>query len=191
MQELKQRISKEGRNIGRGILKVDAFLNHRIDPDLMMRLGAEFARRFASTNPTLILTAETSGIAPALAAASALHVPVLFARKSSPLTMDPKTIGEIALSHTYERSVQLLVSSEYMTPQDRVIIIDDFLATAQTILALSRLVQKSGAQLVGIGAVIEKSFELGRTHLANLAVPIESLAIIANMDDGKIVFQDG
>lgn len=190
MQELKQRILKEGRNIGRGILKVDSFLNHRIDPDMMMRVGQEFARRFASINPTLILTAETSGIAPALATASALHLPVLFARKSSPLTMDPKTIGEIALSHTYERSVQLLVSSDYMTPQDRVVIIDDFLATAQTILALARLVNKSGAHLVGIGAVIEKRFERGRENLAHLKVPIESLAVIVNMDDGKIVFQE-
>ncbi len=188
MQELQARILAEGRNIGRGILKVDAFINHRIDPDLMMRVGEELARRLAPTQPTLILTAETSGIAPALAAASVLHIPVLFARKSTPLTMDPQTIGEIALSHTYERSVQLLVSSDYMTAQDRVIIVDDFLATAQTILALARLVNKSGAHLVGIGAVIEKTFERGREHLAHLNVPIESLVLIANMDDGKIVF---
>ena len=188
MQELKERILKEGRNLGGGILKVDSFLNHQIDPGLMTRLGAELARRLAYTKPTKVLTAETSGIAPALATAAALGIPVVFARKSPPLTMDYTIVREACRSRTHDKMVELMVSTEYLTPQDRVLIIDDFLATAQTINALARLVAKVNATLVGVGTVIEKEFERGRINAQDLTVPIESLAVIASMDDGKIVF---
>ena len=190
MQELKERIQKEGRNLGGGILKVDSFLNHQIDPALMARLGAELARRLRHTRPTKVLTAETSGIAPALATATALGIPVVFARKSPPLTMDYTIVKEVCRSRTHDKMVELMVSTEYFTPQDRVLIIDDFLATAQTINALARLVAKVNATLVGVGTVIEKEFELGRANANALNVPIESLAVIANMDDGKIVFKN-
>jgi len=188
MQELKERIMKEGRNLGGGILKVDSFLNHQIDPGLMTRLGQELARRLAKTRPTKVLTAETSGIAPALATAAALGIPVVFARKSPPLTMDYTIVKETCRSRTHDKMVELMVSTEYLTPQDRVLIIDDFLATAQTINALARLVAKVNATLVGVGTVIEKEFEHGRINAQGLTVPIESLAVIASMDDGKIVF---
>lgn len=188
MQELKTRILKEGRNLGSGILKVDSFLNHQIDPGLMSRLGAELARRLSYTRPTKVLTAETSGIAPALATAAALGIPVVFARKSPPLTMDYTIVRETCRSRTHDKMVELMVSTEYLTPQDRVLIIDDFLATAQTINALARLVAKVNATLVGVGTVVEKEFEHGRENAKELDVPIESLAVIANMDDGKIVF---
>ncbi len=187
MQELKERILKEGRNLGGGILKVDSFLNHQIDPGLMTRLGAELARRLAYTRPTKVLTAETSGIAPALATAVALGIPVVFARKSPPLTMDYTIVKETCRSRTHDKMVELMVSTEYLTPQDRVLIIDDFLATAQTITALARLVAKVNATLVGVGTVVEKEFEYGRVNAKDLNVPIESLAVITNMDDGKIV----
>lgn len=190
MQELKERILKEGRNLGGGILKVDSFLNHQIDPALMARLGAELAQRFAHTQPTKVLTAETSGIAPALATAAALNIPVLFARKHAPLTMDFTIVSEHAQSRTHGNPVELMVSTEYLTPRDRVLIIDDFLATAQTIAALVRLVAKINAQLVGIGTVIEKKFEHGREHLKDVQVPIESLAVIVSMDGAKIVFEE-
>jgi xanthine phosphoribosyltransferase len=189
MQELKDRIQKEGRNLGRGILKVDSFLNHQIDPGLMARAGQELARRLAHTQPTKVLTAETSGIAPALATAIALNVPVVFARKSPPLTMDYTIVQENAMSRTHGNQVALMVSTEYLRAGDRVLIIDDFLATAQTITALARLVEKVDAQLVGIGTVIEKSFEHGRENARQLNVPIESLAVIANMDGDKIVIE--
>ena len=188
MQELKERIMKEGRNLGGGILKVDSFLNHQIDPGLMTRLGQELARRLAKTRPSKVLTAETSGIAPALATAAALGIPVVFARKSPPLTMDYTIVKETCRSRTHDKMVELMVSTEYLTPQDRVLIIDDFLATAQTINALARLVAKVNATLVGVGTVIEKEFEHGRINAQGLTVPIESLAVIASMDDGKIVF---
>ncbi len=190
MQELKERIQREGRNLGGGILKVDSFLNHQIDPGLMTRLGEELARRLAHTRPTKVLTAETSGIAPALATATALGVLVVFARKSPPLTMDYTIVKEVCRSRTHDKMIELMVSTEYLTPQDRVLIVDDFLATAQTINALARLVAKVNATLVGVGTVIEKEFERGRVNARDLNVPIESLAVIANMDAGKIVFKD-
>ncbi len=189
MQELEERILKEGRNLGGGILKVDSFLNHQIDPALMVRLGAELARRLQHTHPTKVLTAETSGIAPALATAAALEIPLVFARKHAPLTMDYTIVSENAKSRTHGNVVELMVSTEYLTPRDRVLIIDDFLATAQTIEALVRLVNKVNACVVGIGTVVEKKFEHGRENLQGIDVPIVSLAIIASMDDGKIVFE--
>jgi xanthine phosphoribosyltransferase len=191
MQELKERILKEGRNLGGGILKVDSFLNHQIDPALMTRLGQELARRLAHTQPTKVLTAETSGIAPALATAAALNIPIVFARKSPPLTMDYTIVKENARSRTHGKMVELMVSTEYLRPDDRVLIIDDFLATAQTIIALARLTAKVDATLVGIGTVVEKTFEHGRQNLRDVTeVPVTSLAVITSMEDGKITFED-
>ena len=187
MQELKARILKDGRNLGKGILKVDSFLNHQIDPMLMQRLGLELARRFVHLEPTKVLTAETSGIAPALATALALGIPLVFARKSPPLTMDFTIVKESCRSRTHDKMVELMVSTEYLRPDDRVLIIDDFLATAQTITALARLADKVGAKVVGVGTVVEKVFEHGRENAREIDAPIESLAVITNMDDGKIV----
>ncbi len=190
MQELKERILKEGRNLGGGILKVDSFLNHQIDPLLMQRVGLELARRFVHLRPTKILTAETSGIAPALATALALGIPLVFARKSPPLTMDFTIVKETCQSRTHNKQVDLMVSTEYLRPNDRVLIIDDFLATAQTITALARLAEKVGAQVIGVGTVIEKTFERGRENARHLNVLIESLAVISDMENGKIVIAD-
>ena len=190
MQELVERIRKEGRNLGGGILKVDSFLNHQIDPALMVRLGAELARRLEYTHPSKVLTAETSGIAPALATAAALNIPVIFARKHAPLTMDYTIVSENAKSRTHGDLVQLMVSTEYLRPGDRVLIIDDFLATAQTIQALARLVAKVDAEVVGIGTVIEKQFERGRANLGNVGVPVVSLAVITCMDGGQFMFEE-
>ncbi len=156
----------------------------------MARLGQELARRFAAVHPTKVLTAETSAIAPALAAAMALNVPVVFARKHAPLTMDYTIISENARSRTHGNLVELMVSTEYLRSEDRILIVDDFLATAQTIQALVRLVAKANAQVVGIGTVIEKQFEHGRENLCDVPVPIESLAVITSMENGKIEFKD-
>jgi len=188
MQILQDRIIKDGKYLGNGILKVDSFMNHQIDSLLMKALGEEFARRFKSTRPTRILTAETSGIAPALATGIALNVPIVFARKNQPITMAKDPFRQTAESHTYKKDVELIVSSEYLTQNDRVLIIDDFLASARTIRALVQLVQASKAELVGIGAVIEKCFEGGRDLLNDLSVPIESLAAIEKFEGEKILF---
>ncbi|HUT16504.1 MAG TPA: xanthine phosphoribosyltransferase [Anaerolineae bacterium] len=189
MQELRDRIAREGRNLGRGILKVDSFINHQVDAHLMMSVGRDLARLFSNAHPTKVLTAEISGIAPALTTALALDVPVIYARKTRPVTMPDDAYRDEAPSHTKGGSVELLVSPEVLLPGDRVLIIDDFLASGRTIAALARLVGQSGATLVGIGTLIEKSFEGGRAFLASqYAVPIGSLVTITDMRDGQIVF---
>jgi len=190
MLNLKQRILKDGRNLGNGILKVDGFINHQVDPRLMDECGRELARRLGALGATKVLTAEISGIAPAVTTALHLGLPVVYARKQKPITMPNEIFLTLAPSHTKGRTVELIVSPEYLRSQERVLIIDDFLASGQTILGLARLAQAAGATIVGIGAVIEKSFEGGRALLSGLGVPIESLAIIEDMSDGKIVFKD-
>ena len=187
MNALKERIRKEGRNLGNGILKVDGFVNHQVDPALMNDCGRELAARFSSLRATKVLTAEISGIAPALTTALHLGLPVVYARKSKPITMPDQIFLTLAPSHTKGRTVELIVSPEYLSHGERVLIIDDFLATGQTILGLARLAQAAGSAVVGVGALIEKTFEGGRAALAPLGVPIEALAMITDMSEGKIV----
>ncbi|MBI1293374.1 xanthine phosphoribosyltransferase [bacterium] len=193
MKALVERIRKEGRNLGRGILKVDGFINHQLDPVLTAEMGQEFVRRFAAagvTGITKIITAEVSGIAPALTTAIALSVPVVYARKHRPITMPEGFYASQAPSHTKGGIVQLMVSPEYLLPSDRVLLIDDFLATGKTIHALAELIAECGATLCGIGCLVEKSFESGRTQLAHLNVPIVTLAIVDSMEGDAIVVRD-
>jgi len=190
MKALEQRILNEGQNLGRGILKVDSFINHQIDTHLMFKVGEELARRFADAGITKVMTAEVSGVAPALATAHALNVPVIYARKNRPVTMTGPLYVEVAPSHTKGSDVFLMVSAEFLGPDDRVLVIDDFLASGATIEALVRLVRHAGAELVGIGAAIEKGFEGGRESLAHLDVPVVALAVIADMSDGQIILED-
>jgi xanthine phosphoribosyltransferase len=190
MQELKERILKEGKNLGGGILKVDGFINHQVDPRLMDACGQEFARRFKELGATKVLTAEISGIAPALTTALHLGLPVVYARKHKPITMPDQVFLTLSPSHTKGRMVELIISPEYLGAGERVLIIDDFLATGATILGLIRLAQTAGSTVVGIGALIEKSFEGGRVALAHLGLPIEALACIVSMDGQQIVFAD-
>ncbi|NPV85739.1 MAG: xanthine phosphoribosyltransferase [Anaerolineae bacterium] len=190
MQALKERIMRDGNNLGHGILKVDGFINHQVDPVLMDACGSEFARRFAQVGATRVLTAEISGIAPAVMTARYLNLPVVYARKSKPITMPDTVYLTVAPSHTKGRLVELIVSPEYLGRGERILIIDDFLASGATIQGLVRLTQAAGAEVVGIGALIEKIFEGGRQALAYLNVPIESLVCISSMDDGKIIFAD-
>ncbi len=189
MHELRERIEREGCNLGRGILKVDAFVNHQVDVGLMLHAGRELAQRFADAGATKVLTAEISGIAPAVTTALALNLPVIYARKTKPVTMPDQVYRASAPSHTKGHFVELMVSPEVLHEGDRILIVDDFLASGQTIAALARIVQDSGAELVGIGALIEKTFERGRQVLAaQFDVPIESLVTITDMSDGAIVF---
>jgi xanthine phosphoribosyltransferase len=190
MQELKDRILLEGKNLGNGILKVDGFINHQVDPALMNACGKEFARRFRNANASKVLTAEISGIAPALTTALHLGLPVVYARKHKPITMPDQVFLTLSPSHTKGRMVELIISPEYLAGGERVLIIDDFLATGATILGLARLAETAGARIVGIGTLIEKSFEGGRSVLAPLGVQIESLACIRSMDGDQIVFED-
>jgi len=189
MENLKERIRLEGKNLGSGILKIDSVINHQVDATLMLEAGAEFAKRFAGLNPTRILTAEVSGIIPAMATAYALGLPLVYARKHKPVTMQEPVFVEFAPSHTKGGEVSLMVSPEFLGASDRVLIIDDFLATGKTIAAMARIVADAGATLVGIGTLVEKSFEGGREALVGLDVPIVSLVVIDEMrEDGTIVF---
>jgi len=187
MNELKERIARDGKNLGGGILKVDSFINHQVDPALMDACGREFAARFAKVGATKILTAEISGIAPALMTARHLNLPVVYARKTKPITMPDQVFLTLAPSHTKGRMVELIVSPEYLGDGEKILIIDDFLATGSTIHGLVRLAQTAGAAIVGIGALIEKSFEGGRAALKELNVPIESLVCILSMEGDNIV----
>jgi xanthine phosphoribosyltransferase len=190
MELLRSRVLAEGQDLGKGILKVDSFINHQIDPLLMQGAGEVLADRFREANATKILTAEISGIAPALATGLSLGLPVIFARKSKPITMTEPVYVESAPSHTKGMEVLLMASPEYLQAGDRILIVDDFLASGNTISALVRLVEKAKATLVGIGVLIEKEFEGGREALAELNVPIEALASITEMRDGRITLAE-
>ncbi len=190
MQLLQERIRKDGKYLGNGILKVDGFINHQVDPALMDACGRELANRFQSAGATKVLTAEISGIAPALMTALYLNLPVVYARKHKPITMPDQVFLTLAPSHTKGRTVELIVSPEYLSGKERILIVDDFLASGATILGLVRLAQTAGAQVVGIGALVEKIFEGGRENLSHLNVPIESLACIQSLNENMIIFKD-
>jgi xanthine phosphoribosyltransferase len=188
MDELHDRILCEGKNLGNGILKVDGFINHQVDPQLMDVCGRELAQRFTGIGATKVLTAEISGIAPAVLTAFHLKLPVVYARKQKPITMPDQVFLTLSPSHTKGRVVELIISPEYLGHGERVLIIDDFLATGATILGLVRLAQTAGSSIVGIGTLIEKTFEGGREALSPLGVPIESLVQIVSMSGDRIVF---
>lgn len=191
MEALINKIRSEGKNLGGGILKVDGFINHQVDPIMMDECGREFADRFRYLNATKVLTAEISGIAPALTTGLHLGIPIVYARKHKPITMPDQVFLTLSPSHTKGRMVELIISPEYLGKGERVLIIDDFLASGATILGLVRLAQTAGADVVGIGALIEKSFEGGRQALSHLRVPIESLACISSMTDNEIFINEG
>lgn len=189
MKLLEERILRDGANLGGGILKVDGFINHQVDPELMLACGQELAKRFREVQATKVLTAEISGIAPALTTAADLGLPVVYARKSKPITMPDQIFLTLAPSHTKGRTVELIVSPEYLGLEEKVLIIDDFLASGQTIMGLVRLASAAGASVVGIGTLVEKRFEGGRDLLSHLQVPIEALAVITDMSEDKIIFE--
>lgn len=191
MQALQNRILSEGKNLGGGILKVDGFINHQVDPVLMDACGQTLAEEFNDVRPTKVLTAEISGIAPALMTAMHMGLPVVYARKHKPITMPDQVFLTLTPSHTKGRTVELIISPEYLAGGERVLIVDDFLASGATILGLVRLAQTAGANIVGIGALIEKIFEGGRKVLEHLDVPIVSLAAIKSMEGDEIVFETG
>lgn len=188
MELLKQRILTQGQNLGRGILKIDGFLNHQVDVALMETVGEGIAAEFSQSRPEKVLTVEVSGLIPAAMVAKALgNIPVLFARKRKPITMMEPVYVETAPSHTKGNDVSLMVSPEFLHAGDRILIVDDFLATGRTIDALCRIVQHAGAELVGIAAVVEKTFEGGRDLLQAWQVPIMAAATITDMREGNIV----
>lgn len=190
MELLRERIAAEGKILGNGILKIDSLINHQVDPSIMDACGKEFAVLFKDTGATRILTAEISGIAPALMTGYHMGLPVVYARKTRPITMPETVFLTTAPSHTKGNMVDLIVSPEYLKTGERVLIIDDFLASGATILGLVRLARAAGSTIVGVGALIEKTFEGGRDALKELGVPVVSLVKIRSMDNQILEFED-
>ncbi|TVX91931.1 xanthine phosphoribosyltransferase [Paenibacillus agilis] len=188
MKSLKDKIVSEGIVLSDTVLKVDSFLNHQMDPQLMKEMGEEFARRFAEDKITKVLTIESSGIAPALMTALTLNVPLVFARKQKSLTLREDLIVERVHSFTKEVTNDVTVSRKYLSPDDNVLIIDDFLAVGEAAQGLARITEQVGAKVAGIGIVIEKSFQTGRHTLIEAGYRVESLARIASLHDSSVQF---
>ncbi|MEM7029261.1 MAG: xanthine phosphoribosyltransferase [Chloroflexota bacterium] len=188
MQLLIDRIRAEGRNLGGGILNVNSLINHQVDPTLMMAIGKALATRFGDLGVNRVITAETSGIAPALMTALALGVSVVFARKSKPVTLPENVYTSTAVSRTKGGEITLMISPDFLRDGDNVLIVDDFLASGSQTLAMVQLVQKAQANVIGVGAVIEKEFEGGRAVLEAMDIRVESLARLVRMTDDALFF---
>lgn len=188
MDSLKEKIRTEGRVISGGILKVDSFLNHEIDPFLMKDVAKEFAKRFRQDKITKVLTVEASGIAVGIMTAYELGVPMIFAKKKKPSTMDGTFITKKVFSFTKNTEYDIIISSEYIEKEDNVLIVDDFLALGNAALALGEIVKDAGAKVAGIGIVIEKGFQNGGKLLRESGYRVESLATIKSLDSGVVEF---
>jgi len=188
MRLLEEKIKRDGKVLNENVLKVDSFLNHQIDPELMNEVGKEFARLFANEGITKIVTIESSGIAPAVMAGLHLGVSVLFARKRKSLTLYEGLLTASVHSFTKNETNEISISRKYLNENDRVLIIDDFLANGQAALALVDMVQQAEADVAGIGIVIEKSFQPGAQKLKDLGLKVESLARIASLTNGEVTF---
>ena len=192
MEALKKKILTDGAAYGSEIVKVDSFINHQIDVAFLNEIGKEFARIFSDVEITKIITIESSGIAIAVIAAQYFNnVPVVFAKKSESRNLDPdKYHGEV-YSFTKQKVYPIMISKKYISPNDKIIIIDDFLANGKAALALNNLCEQAGATVQGIGIVIEKGFQPGGKLLREINnIRVESLAIIDNIDNGVITFRD-
>ncbi|HHT7236515.1 MULTISPECIES: xanthine phosphoribosyltransferase [Bacillus] len=188
MKVLQEKILNEGKVLSGDVLKVDAFLNHQIDPVLMQEIGKEFAKRFKEENITKIVTIESSGIAPAVMAALELGVKVVFARKRKSLTLQDNMYVAKVYSFTKQETNEISLSRNHIDENDHVLIIDDFLANGQAALGLMSLVEQAEASIAGIGIVIEKAFQDGGKKLREQGVRVESLAEIASLDNGTVTF---
>jgi xanthine phosphoribosyltransferase len=188
MELLKRKIEKEGRVLSKDVLKVDSIINHQIDPILMSEIGKEFATRFKDTKITKILTIESSGIAPGLMTALELGIPVIFARKRKSLTLVDDLLTSTVHSFTKNETNEISVSNKFLSSDDRVLIIDDFLANGQAALGLVDIVKQAGAEVIGIGILIEKCFQQGGSLLRKEGLRVESLARIQSLEEGTITY---
>ena len=187
MKLLKDRILRDGKSLDGGILKVDNFINHQMDPLLMKAMADEFVKRFAGDKIDKIVTIEVSGIAPAIMVGYMLHLPVVFAKKKMPSTMGNFYATKV-FSFTKSREYEIYVSREYLNKGDRILFIDDFLANGNAAKGIIDLVEQAEAELVGMGFLIEKSFQQGGDYLRNKGVRVESLARIKSLSDCHIEF---
>ncbi|MDT8859858.1 xanthine phosphoribosyltransferase [Alkalihalobacillus sp. MEB130] len=190
MEQLKQAIRERGNVLSNEVLKVDTFLNHQVDVELMSAVGEEFARLYKEEKVTKVLTLESSGIAPSFMAATSLHSPLIFARKKKSLTMDENVYVSKVYSFTKRETNDITVSKNFLSSNDTVLIIDDFLANGQAALGLIDIVKQAGAKVAGLGIVIEKSFQDGRALLEKEGYRVDSLARIHSLENGKVTFVD-
>lgn len=192
MQLLKDRIRKDGIVREGGVLKVDSFLNHQMDIELFEEIGKEFRRRFEGEEINKILTIEASGIGIACIVAQYFHVPVVFVKKTKTKNIAGDVYTSRVESYTHGRVYDIIVSKDFLGPEDKVLLIDDFLANGKALEGLAELVKKSGAELVGAGVVIEKGFQVGGDIIRSKGIHLESLAIVESMDEktGEVVFRN-
>ena len=188
MKLLEDRIREDGVVLPGNVLKVNSFLNHQIDADLMFALGEEFARLFKDSGVTRILTVEASGIAPAIMTGLAMHVPVVFARKTKSSTLNHDLYTAEVYSYTKKVTNRVSVDQKFLSADDKVLIIDDFLANGQAVKGLLQICQEANVEVAGVGIVVEKSFQDGAQWIKDQGVRLESLARIASFDDDKVKF---
>ncbi len=188
MRALEERIQEKGRVLDGNILKVDSFFNHQVDPELMMLMGKDFAEHFREKGITKVLTLEVSGIAMALTAALELGVPMVFAKKIKSLTLNDQVFVSQVYSYTKETTYEIRVDKRFLNDQDRVLIIDDFLASGEAAMGLAKLVESAGDTVEGIAIVIEKSFQPGRERLERAGYHVESLIRIERFEDNRCIF---
>ena len=188
MKALKERILKDGKCLEGGILKVDSFINHQMDAKLMMEMAKEIVGRFKGTSIDKVVTIEASGIAPAILVAYLLDVPVVFAKKKIPSTMEGILKSEV-FSFTKSRSYNVCISDEYLKKGEKCLFIDDFLANGNAALGILDLAAQAGTEIVGMGFLIEKGFQKGGELLRNKGIHVESLAIIDSLENCEIKFK--
>lgn len=189
MKLLEEKIAKDGTAIGTDILKVDMFLNHQIDPALIMEMGKEFCHLFKDCGATKVVTIESSGISMAVAAAYELGIPALFAKKGDHKNVGNDVYSAKCYSFTHAKEYQMKISKKYLNENDKVLIIDDFMAGGNACNALIDIIGQAGAEVVGIGIAIEKGFQPGGQELRKKGYKVRSLAIVDSMCDGKITFR--
>lgn len=191
MELMEQKIRKEGKVLPGGILKVGSFLNQQIDTGFLSQVGAEIARLFQGAGVSKVLTIESSGIAIGAAAGMAMGVPLVFAKKHKTSNVDGNVYSTVVHSYTHNTDYTVMVSSDYLLPSDRVLLVDDFLANGKALMGLIDLVNQAGAELVGAACAIEKGFQGGGDALRKMGIRVESLAIIDEMSDTDIRFRAG
>lgn len=185
---LEDRIRQDGKCFDGGILKVDSFINHQMDPDLMMRIGEEFSRIFAGRGINKILTIEASGIAPAIMMGVIMHLPVVFVKKKQPKTMTGMLVSKVH-SFTKDRTYTVCISADFLTPDDTVVFIDDFLAYGNASRGIIDLCSQAGAHISGMGFIIEKVFQGGGEYLKSQGFYVHSLARVLSLDNREIILE--
>ncbi len=185
MELLKQRILEDGKCYPGGILKVDSFINHQMDPDLMCRIGEEFARLYEGSGINKIVTIEASGIAPAIMTGAVMHLPVVFVKKKQPKTME-NMLTSVIHSFTKDRDYTVCISADFLSSRDHILFIDDFLAYGNAALGIIDLAAQAGATIEGFGFIIEKAFQDGGNRLRSMGYRVESLARVASLDNCQI-----